>query len=132
MSDSFSAGRARERQSFSWSYFSVQNIDGTPNLQYIKMRTYDKRQLAIGHAEPLDRKGLTVKHEIEIWLSVDSEGTAAVSIESADDAREKLADNMSSGDVRTVRLMARITLPQVIEVDLDIPDDAGRVDAEAA
>jgi hypothetical protein len=29
-----------------------------------------------------------MKHEIEIWLSVDSEGTAAVSVESADDARE--------------------------------------------
>jgi hypothetical protein len=73
-----------------------------------------------------------MKHEIEIWLSVDSEGTAAVSVESADDAREKLADNTSGGDVRTVRLMATITLPEVIEVDLDIPDDAGRIDAEAA
>jgi hypothetical protein len=73
-----------------------------------------------------------MKHEVEIWLSVDSEGTAAVSVESADDAREKLAENMSGGDVRTVRLMVMLTLPQVIEVDLDISDDAGRVDAEAA
>jgi len=72
------------------------------------------------------------KHNIEIWLSVDSEGAAAVSIESADDAREKLADNMGGSDVRTVRLMVAITLPQVTEVDLDIPDDAGRIDAEAA
>jgi hypothetical protein len=71
-------------------------------------------------------------HQVEIWLSIDSEGNAAVSTESADDARERLADNMGGGDIRTVRLMAAVTLPQVIEVDLDIPDDAGRVDAEAA
>lgn len=72
------------------------------------------------------------KHEVEIWLSVDSEGNAAVSVESADDAREKLADNMDGGDIRTVRILATIALPQVMEVDLDIPDDAGRIDAEAA
>jgi hypothetical protein len=72
------------------------------------------------------------KHEVEIWLSVDSEGNAAVSTESADDARERLVDEYGGGDIRTVRILAAITLPQVMEVDLDIPDDAGRIDAVAA
>lgn len=71
------------------------------------------------------------KHEVEIWLSVDTEGNAAVSVESADEALERLADNMSSGDIRTVRILAAIMLPQVTEVDLDIPDDAGRIDVAA-
>ena len=73
------------------------------------------------------------KHQVEIWLSVDSEGNAATSTESADEAREQLTNGMyEGGDIRTVRITAAITLPQMIETDLDIPDDAGRIDAEAA
>jgi hypothetical protein len=73
------------------------------------------------------------KHQVEIWLSVDSEGNAAASVQSADDARDQLASTEESGgDTRTVRLSVFMTLPQVTEVDLEIPDDAGRIDAEAA
>lgn len=71
------------------------------------------------------------RHQVEIWLSVDSHGNVGVSADGADDAREALACEMN-GDVRTVRLVVSLSLPQTVNAEIDVPDGAGRVDAIAS
>jgi hypothetical protein len=46
-----------------------------------------------------------------------------------------LAGDYQSAVVRTVKVTAKLTLPQVIETEADVPDEAGetqQVEAEAA
>jgi hypothetical protein len=75
------------------------------------------------------------KQTVEIWLAINETGDAAVSLEGAVEAVEALAGDYQSAAVRTVKLTAKLALPQVIETEVDVPDEAGetqQVDAEAA
>ncbi len=75
------------------------------------------------------------KQTLEIWWSVNEDGDAAVSLEGATEAREALIEDYGGAAVRTVKLTAKMVLPQVIEADVDVPDEAGvtqQVEAEAA
>jgi hypothetical protein len=71
----------------------------------------------------------------EIWLSVNEDGNAAVSLDGADEAPEALIENSGGGAVRTVKLAVMMTRPEIAEVDVTVPDEAGeaqQVEAKAA
>jgi hypothetical protein len=82
----------------------------------------------------LIRKGLTVdKSNFSIWLAVNEDGDAAVSLEGASEARETLTDEYGDdGAIRTVKLPVAMALPEVTKASIDVPDNAGQIDVAAA
>jgi hypothetical protein len=75
------------------------------------------------------------KQTFEIWLSVNEDGDAAVSLEGVTESREALVEDYGGGAIRTIKLSTHMTLPQVIETEVDVPDEAGtteQIEAEAA
>lgn len=75
------------------------------------------------------------KSNFSIWLAVNEDGEAAVSLDGASDARETLADEFGGGAVRTVKLDVTMALPVITEAEVDVPDEAGerqQVEVEAA
>jgi hypothetical protein len=75
------------------------------------------------------------KTNFEIWLSANEDGYAAVSLEGPAEAREALVEDQGGGAIRTVKLAVSITLPEISEVDVEVPDKAGetqQVEVKAA
>ena len=71
------------------------------------------------------------KHEIEVWIAIDSDGTYEVG-EAEDIALERFSENVG-GVCRLVKLNVRIGGPVVTETEVTVPDDAGStVEADAA
>ena len=76
-----------------------------------------------------------MKMKFDIWLAANERGQSAVSVDGANDARKTLAAACGGGAIRTVKLAVRMTLPQVAESPVDVPDAAGeteQVEVEAA
>jgi hypothetical protein len=74
------------------------------------------------------------KHEIEFFLAINEDGDFEMDTD-ASDARDRLMENFGGVAIRTVKLTARVRLPVVEEVEIDIPDAAGtteKTDLEAA
>jgi hypothetical protein len=75
------------------------------------------------------------KTTFEVWLAVNDDGDAAVSLEGASEARVALVEDYGGAAVRTMKLSAHLTLPVVVETEVDVRDSAGtteQVEAEAA
>jgi hypothetical protein len=72
------------------------------------------------------------KSNFSIWLSVNEDGDAAVSLDGAVEARDTLTDEFGGGAVRTVKLAVTMALPKIPEAEIDVPDDAGEVSTDAA
>jgi hypothetical protein len=72
------------------------------------------------------------KSNFNIWLAVNEDGDAAVSMDDADEARESLVEDYGGASIRTVKLAVAMALPVIHEVEADVPDDAGEVEADAA
>jgi hypothetical protein len=72
------------------------------------------------------------KSNFAIWLAVNEDGDAAVSLENAADARDSLVNDYGGASIRTVEIQVAMVLPVVREVEIDLSDDADEVDAKAA
>ncbi len=72
------------------------------------------------------------KENFEVWLSINEEGNAGVSLESGDDSRERLIEDHGGAVVRTVKLAVLMTLPEVQEAEVDVADEAGQTEEIAA
>jgi hypothetical protein len=73
------------------------------------------------------------KSNFSIWLAVNEDGDAAVSMDGADEAREALVEDYGGASIRTVKLAVSMALPVIHEVEADITDDAGEIEqVEAA
>jgi hypothetical protein len=75
------------------------------------------------------------RSNFNIWLAVNEDGESAVSMDGASDAREALVDESGGAAIRTVKLAVTMALPEVTEVDVEVPDEAGetqQVEAVAA
>jgi hypothetical protein len=68
---------------------------------------------------------------VEVWLAVDEHGNRAVSLESAAEARAAVLEDYESEAVRVVKLNVHMDLPEVPEVDIEVPKDGEEVEAEA-
>jgi hypothetical protein len=68
----------------------------------------------------------------ELWLACDDEGNAAVSMDGATEAREALTEDYESAAIRVVKLNVMLALPEVSEIDVQVPgaDEAAMVDAK--
>jgi hypothetical protein len=64
----------------------------------------------------------------EIFFAVNDEGDAAVSLEDASTAREALVDDYGSARIRVVKLTASMELPEVAEVEIEIPNEVGKTE----
>jgi hypothetical protein len=72
------------------------------------------------------------KSNFAIWISVNEDGDAAVSMDGAAEAREALVDDYGGNAIRTVKLAVTMTLPEVEESEVEVPDDAGELEVEPA
>lgn len=72
------------------------------------------------------------KSNFAIWLAVNEDGDAAVSLENAADARDSLVDDYGGASIRTTELHVAMTLPTIPEVEIDVADEAGEIEVEAA
>lgn len=72
------------------------------------------------------------KSNFAIWLAVNEDGDAAVSLDGAAEAREALVDDYGGGAIRTVKLAVTMTLPEIEDAEVEVPDDAGELEVEAA
>jgi hypothetical protein len=75
------------------------------------------------------------KREFEIYLAVNDDGDAAVSLEDGSTARETLIDDYGGAAIRTVKLSVTMAIPEIEELDVEVADTAGTtepVGAEAA
>jgi hypothetical protein len=75
------------------------------------------------------------KSNIELWLSVNEDGDAGVSLEGPTEARESLVEDCGGSVIRTVKLTVTMALPQVEEVEVEVLDQAGetqQVEVKAA
>jgi hypothetical protein len=65
------------------------------------------------------------KSNIELWLSFNEDGDAAVSLEGSTEAREALVEEYGGAAIRTVKFTLTMALPEVTEVEVEVPDQAG-------
>jgi len=75
------------------------------------------------------------KQIFEVWLAVNDDGDAGVSLEGGDEARDALVAEFGGAAVRTVKLTVQMAVPEVIEAEVEVRDEAGEtqeVKAEAA
>jgi hypothetical protein len=72
-----------------------------------------------------------MQHQLEVFVSVNESGDAACSLETADDARETLVDEFGGAAVRTVRISVLMDLPEVVDVDVEVPSAADGEPVEA-
>ncbi len=72
------------------------------------------------------------KSNFSIWLAVNEDGDAAVSMDGPYEARESLVDDYGGNVTRIVKLAVTMALPQIEEAEVDVPDDAGEIETEAA
>jgi hypothetical protein len=75
------------------------------------------------------------KRDFEICMAINDDGDASVSLEKASTARESLVQDYGGACVRVVQLRVSMALPEVEEVDVEVPDEVGQtqqVEAEAA
>jgi hypothetical protein len=73
------------------------------------------------------------KNNFHIWLAINEDGDAAVSMDGAAEAREALIDDRGGAAVRTIKLVVTMALPEIEEIEIDVADDAGEVvEVEAA
>lgn len=68
------------------------------------------------------------KQKVECWIAINSDGDYEVGTYD-EEAIERFESNIqsSTAGIRLVRLTASITLPEYVEVDVDVPDDAGTI-----
>jgi hypothetical protein len=62
-----------------------------------------------------------MQHQLEVFVSVNESGDAACSLETAGDARETLIDEFGGAAVRTVRISVLMDLPEVVDVEVEVP-----------
>jgi len=62
--------------------------------------------------------------EAEVWLAVNEDGAFAVGVDE-EEAASNLIDNHGANRVRTVCLTVSMTVPQVTDVAVEVPDEAG-------
>jgi hypothetical protein len=72
------------------------------------------------------------KSNFAIWLAVNEDGDAAVSLDGGAEAREALVDDYGGSAIRTVKLAVTMTLPEIEDAEIEVPDDAGELEVEAA
>jgi len=73
------------------------------------------------------------KRNFAVWLAVNEDGDAAVSLDGATEVKELLNGDAGGDAIRTVKLNVTMALPKVIEADIDVADDAGEIEqVEAA
>jgi len=60
-----------------------------------------------------------------VWLAVNDDGDAAVSLEGGDEPREALINDYGGAAVRTVKLNVQMAVPEVFETEVEVPDEAG-------
>jgi hypothetical protein len=65
------------------------------------------------------------KSNFNIWLAVNEDGESAVSMDGASDAREALVEEYGGATIRTVKLEVTMALPDVTDVDVEVPAEAG-------
>jgi hypothetical protein len=81
------------------------------------------------------RENQMEKSNFEVWLSVNENGDAAVSLEGPDEAREALIEEQGGAAIRTVKLAVTMALREIAEVEVEVSDEAGEireVEAKAA
>lgn len=66
----------------------------------------------------------------ELFLAVDEEGNAAVSMDGPAEAREALLEDFESAVIRGVKVTVAMELPEVREVDVEVPKHEEEVEAE--
>jgi hypothetical protein len=89
-------------------------------------------KLAIDHNPLLERDYSMGKSDFSIWLAVNEDGDAAVSMDGPAEARDALVDDYGGAAIRTVKLAVTMTLPEIEDAEVDVPDDAGELEVEPA
>lgn len=85
-------------------------------------------------AEPTERgEHMSDKHEIEVWIVMDSDGDYAVGAD-RDNAIENFENEIGNpAGARIVCLRTKMAAPEESEIDVEVPDTAGStVEVEAA
>jgi hypothetical protein len=72
------------------------------------------------------------KSNFAIWLAVNEDGDAAVSMEGSAEARQALVEDYAGASIRTVEIRVTMALPEITKTSIDVPADAGEIDAAAA
>jgi hypothetical protein len=62
-----------------------------------------------------------MQHQLEVFVSVNESGDAAVSLENAAEARETLVDEYGAEAVRAVRISVLMDLPEVVDLEVEVP-----------
>lgn len=70
------------------------------------------------------------KKACEIWLAVNEDGDYEVGI-AEDEATERLTENIGGYCCKLVKLTVMVTAPKVENVDVDVPDAAGKTTVTA-
>ena len=74
-----------------------------------------------------------MKKKCEIWLVIDADGDYAIGAD-RDEAIENFENQIGgAAGARIITITAMVTPPEVIEMDADVPDEAGTtIETEAA
>lgn len=67
---------------------------------------------------------MTTKTKCEFYIAINEDGEYSVDVD-MDDAATKLVEDAGGNMVRVIKLTAMIAAPQVIEAEVDVPDEAG-------
>jgi hypothetical protein len=69
----------------------------------------------------------------ELWLAVDNEGNAAVSMDGAKEAREAVLEDFENEAIRVAKISVSMELPEVREIGVELPSygEAELVEVEA-
>jgi hypothetical protein len=68
------------------------------------------------------------KSNFSIWLAVNEDGDAAVSMDGPGEAREALVDEYGGAAIRAVKLAVTMALPEIHDLEAEVPDDAGEIE----
>jgi hypothetical protein len=67
---------------------------------------------------------------VEVWIAMNESGEYGLGID-AEEASENLTANLGGLSIRLVKIMVKMTPPTHVDTDVNVPDAAGTVQAQA-
>jgi hypothetical protein len=83
------------------------------------------------NAKPLAQQENIGMHTVDMFLAINENGDAAVSLENASEARTTLVDEFGGEAIRALKVTVAVDLPEVTEVDVEVPAAAEDEPVEA-
>ena len=65
------------------------------------------------------------KTTVEIWIALNEDGDYIAHTDGPTEARDQLIDDCGGACVKVVKITAKIAKPEVIDAEIDVPDEAG-------